>query len=247
MQTKEPNIIEISRAINSHSKNPMKLTLRDSDDDSDEDFENIKKRQPAAAKKPSPLFANFAKPPPPPPVFTPKAPAVKKVTAKAAALDPALKPDKESMIRKIDDYMHSSVFDKMITEEERETWTKADTSKYTQERLESMTAMIRSRINSKYRVQMVDTMFNGALKGGEAAMVHFLKLNEFVGVSDFTMKNRPMFEEELEEIAIEMGDGMIPSPKVRLLFKLMGMWTEYYTIRNLMGQNIDPEQQNKKQ
>lgn len=93
---------------------------------------------------------------------------------------------------------------------------------------EETLASIKRVIKRRYKDGLVKALFHGVAESAEMALVWGLRLDHFKGLA-YHLEHDTIseFEQELEEIAIEMGDDWVPDAKIRLLFKLAQVTLEY--------------------
>lgn len=87
--------------------------------------------------------------------------------------------------------------------------------------------------------KMVDSFFEKGCKFTEAFCVNILKLDYMLDSAQDIMEADD-YSVELEEIAIEMGNGWIPGAKTRLLYKIISAAVDIHEERQYS--NYDPSQ-----
>lgn len=251
----EPNLklATMSHSINSKSDYLNMMNLEMDDDFEDDEIRDIREKEekknkkrasdrekaksptptprpPSPARKKTPVFEeSYSAPPPPAP----------KPAAKKASPPPPVAPTPEQpvetlevILRKIDSYMKHPAFRDLFTNEERNEWDLDEALKsYSLKKAQLFISDIRARLKSSFKLAMVDNMFEAMTGGSEAMMVNFMQMKHMMGFGEHCKKNKILFDRELAELAIEMSDDYVPSPKLRLMFKALTLATEYHRIR----------------
>lgn len=85
-------------------------------------------------------------------------------------------------------------------------------------RLEEIVEEIKMQLNMHFRQMYVRSIAGMAFTGVEKACQYFLNDMDYTGMGN-AMNHSDMFDEELEEISIELSDSVVPNPYLRLVFK----------------------------
>lgn len=244
------SLSDLSHSINNDNNGKYPAEIDPSKDIEDEQHEsNSSSSAPKRKKTPPP--AVVIEPTPkkaaafvPPPVIQQQSNKYTIPPKKKDAPSPAGKPveSKDVIIRKISEYLNSPSLKHLFSEKERRDWEPDHASAWSEARLNTFLDNIRSRIKSQFRLRMTETMFQGICSGAERFMVDFLHMDHMQDLGKAAMTNKHLFDEELAEIAIEMGEELIPSPKFRLMLKLAQFGADYHAAR-IMAVPLDQQQQ----
>lgn len=98
--------------------------------------------------------------------------------------------------------------------------------------LEATYTQIMNGLKAAYKRRMVMTMFNKGSKTLESIMVNFFQLEHARGLADAMKEQEEDFQPELEELALELDEGLIPGPKVRLGVKMLEFFDDYLSGRH---------------
>lgn len=142
---------------------------------------------------------------------------------------------RQEYLGKLEDYLEKPRMRMIIGEnicEELEDLLRGNQKLMSVEVLQKMHERILRRLRSKCKQVVIDRMFIEGLKGGEFAMVNFLHWDYMIGFSKEAIRNREEFEPELTELAIELSEGWVPGPKVRLAMKIWGFVQEYQRLHH---------------
>ena len=149
---------------------------------------------------------------PPPP--KPKA-ATKKVEKDKDAVE------RDKLVIKANEYLRSKRFGEILAEA---GFVQLDRHKTTKEQAEAQYEGILNMISSSTKRCVVDRAF---FDGGVGVCKFLGKLADdiaLIQLGDALKEKRELFEDELEEIAIEMDGATLPGPKYRLIMKVIGLY-----------------------
>lgn len=96
---------------------------------------------------------------------------------------------------------------------------------------------INQKLFANYKRAFVNKMFTQGLVLTERAAVLFLQWDHLSGCAAEMLNDPEQFQPELEEIAIELSDGWIPSAKTRLMFKVISAFLEIEESRRPRNSN----------
>lgn len=172
------------------------------------------------------------KPPPPPPLpkesakkgRPPKEPKDQKDPESKDEIDEnAEETERRDNIRKINKYVKSPVFKRVCEELGLKPFRGNESLEVTRETLRQ----IRDRNSDALKRILINKAFEKGVFGVEYLALTFLKDQDFEGFGQSVAGSREYFEEELEEIAIEMGDLPHAPAWVRLIGKVVYAAGEY--------------------
>lgn len=126
------------------------------------------------------------------------------------------KADRSSLFVKVHGYLTSKPLQPYIP-----PGIKMPTEGASIEVLEATYKQIQDGLKAAYKRKMVDSMFGRVAEAGEAAMIHLFHLDYAYGLADALKDSKEDFQPELEELALEMDESMVPGPKIRLGLKLL--------------------------
>lgn len=161
-------------------------------------------------KEESSIFPNTPEPKPPKPT--------KKTNAQA-------KPDTlsetfTSIVSKLNGYQNKLPF--LMKEKEQETWNYGDNN-CSETYARDLLNKIRTRMKARRKDLIVNMMFDKMCDLSEQGMVQLLQQSNMLGFSSYIKENKPLFQEDLDEIAIEMPDDYVPGPKIRLGMAILSL------------------------
>lgn len=146
---------------------------------------------------------------------------------------PPPSPDKKKeLIFKIDMYLRSPIFRKMGCFMDGQIKSPKESDSL--ESIEQVYQMVTGIVKMGSKRMMSRHMFQMFLEGGEQFGKRLLHL-PCEGFSEFCLcpENIDFFQPELEEIAIEMSNALMPRPEMRILVKLFHMWKEFQIEQKL--------------
>lgn len=132
---------------------------------------------------------------------------------------------KKDLIMKTDMYLKSPIFRKMGYFEDMNI--KVPTEAQPLALIEQTYELVRSVVTMESKRMMTHHCFEALLSVGEGTAVNLFQVSTAVGFADFCISNSQEFQPEMEEIAIEFGNSMIPDPKMRMGIKIVRMWKTY--------------------
>lgn len=138
---------------------------------------------------------------------------------------------KRDLIIKIESYLKSPIFQKMGYFEDVHIKSPKDTDSL--ETVQQAYDLVQSVVRMGSKRVMTMTAFETILGAGEAMGKQF-NLNTD-GFANFCISETPFFQPELEEISIELSNSFLPDPKVRLCIKIIKMWGEFKTAKEIMA------------
>lgn len=219
--TPEEELAEISVAV--------------TDDSSDEDVPKsaAKAKRGRPRSKTPPKQQQQQQAPAPPPIQMPSQTEMKK------AMKEAEKEEKEKRrLTKYSDlmqYFHSPILNK-YTE-----GINPPTPHTTEEQIDAIKATIKQNMAGRHKRIWVDRMYVGVSGLMEMGLVDLAKSPDGVGLQDCLIQCMPQFDEDLEEISMDVPDRLIPSAKFRLLFGMVMVVQEF--IKAKKSSNPAPDTQ----
>lgn len=141
---------------------------------------------------------------------------------------------KRDLIIKIDSYLNSPIFQKMGYFEDVHIKSPKDTDSL--DSIQQSYDLVQSVVRLGSKRVMTMTAFETILGAGETMGKQFFQMNTD-GFADFCTHpaNKDFFQPELEEISIELSNTFLPDPKVRLMIKILKMWGEFKTAREMIA------------
>lgn len=169
------------------------------------------------------IIAQQSAPPPPTPTPSPKGRGRPRKNStetrqqETRQEDPGLDAYKEEirlkLLRKIRRYLRSSVFGPRLQDVDVR-----DTDSYAT--LEERYKEIREKLSGDMNRRIVNALFAGGLGVAEKVAVQYFELEVLSGTAE-ELAEDPQFDDELEEIALEMERNFVPNPYVRLAAKVI--------------------------
>lgn len=223
------SIIKDSHNICSSSS---KNQVSDNSDDDTDDIPSLSKdekpkratKQPSPARKRAPSPARTL---PPTPRVIPPTKALNPKQKKTPDVDD-IKDSHYDVIQKLNRY--SERMPNLFTDPEIKSWNSGENN-LSEDRSRTLLKSIRTRLNTNKKAKIVDKMFCGACDISESLIVNFTDDPEMQGFGDFVKNNRGIFSDDLDELAIEMGDSLIPGPKISILMNIWHMYTMFKALR----------------
>lgn len=206
------------------STNSSKNQVSDNSDDDDSDIPQLPekpKKQPSPARKRAPSPARTA--------------TATRIIPPPKALNPKQKktPDQDiieshyDVIQKLNRY--SDKMPHLFVDNELKAWNSGENN-LSEDRGRTLLKSVRTRLKSSKKTKIVDKMFCGACDISESLLVNFTEDTDMYGFATFVKDNREIFSDDLDELAIEMGDSLIPGPKISIL---MNIWNMYHVFKGL--------------
>lgn len=238
------SIIKDSHDIcSSSSKNELRDNSSDDDSDIPSLLEEKPKRKPSPAKKraPSPAKETRYTTPPTPKIPPPK--ALNPKQKKTPDEDPKSLESHYDIIQKLNRY--SERMPQLFSKDELKAWNSGENN-FTEDRARTLIKSIRTRLNTSKKTKIVDKLFCGACDISESLLVNFTEDTEMYGFATFIKTNREVFSDDLDELAIEMGDSLIPGPKISILMNIYNMYHVFKGLKAKEREQKIIEEANKK-
>lgn len=146
---------------------------------------------------------------------------------------------REKLIDHIKQFLMLGIKRKIIEPEELEDF-KYKANKYSLPELEQKLDNIKKALTRAQRKEMIFNGIGMVISTGEGVAVNMMDKHEFKGISKAFPMIRPEIEDEIDEIAIEYGDNLVPNVWVRLGYKLANF---VYGYQLAMGVNVSKNQE----